>query len=115
MIVTLVAVLEGMRILPGALWAAGVALLVASSWTTFRIQSDVAEIRVSGDAASVRTVWEILNDIDSPWEPILAVRDYGTWMHLTIGLTSYELDRHHWPLYDTLIRMLRKNYASGDQ
>lgn len=111
MIVTLVAVLEGMRILPGAVWAAGVALFIASFWTTFRIQSDVAEIRVDEDAASVRTVWEILNDVDAPPKPILAIRDYGTWMHLTVGLTNYELERSLWPRYDNLVRVLRTSYA----
>lgn len=107
MIITLVAVLEGVRILPGALWAAGGALLLASSWTTFRIQVEVAEIQIAEDFIAVRTVWDILKNVDPQWERILDVRDYGRWMHVTIGLSSYELDRKRWPHYDELAGALR--------
>lgn len=113
MIITLVAVLEGVQILPGAFWAAAGALFVASTWTTFRIQSEVAEIRIGVDLVAVRTVWEILNNVDPQWEHILDVRDYGRWMHVTIGLGSYELDRKRWPQYDDLARVLRRRSRQG--
>lgn len=109
MILTLVAVLEEATIIPGALWAAGGALFIASSWTTFRIQTEVAEIRVGLDFVAIRTVWETLNSIEPPLQQILDVRDYGKWMHVTIGLTTYELDRRRWPRYKELGMALKRS------
>jgi hypothetical protein len=113
MIITLVAVLEGVQIVPGAFWAAAGALFVASTWTTFRIQSEVAEIRLGVDLVAVRTVWEILNNVEPHWEQILDARDYGRWMHVTIGLSSYELDRKRWPHYDDLADVLKRRFRRG--
>ncbi len=115
MILTLVGVLEGIRILPGALWAAGGALLIASTWTTFRIQTELAEIRIGGDFVAARTVWELLNDVEPSRERVLDVREYGEWMHVTIGLTTYELNREHWPRYAELASALRNCAAAGRQ
>lgn len=113
MILTLVGVLEGIQILPGAFWAAGAALLIASAWTTFRLQADVAEIRVEGPFVTARTVWDVLNDVEVRREHVLDVRDYGRWTHVTIGLTTYDLDREHWPAYNGLVSALRNCAASG--
>lgn len=107
MILTLVAVLEGVQILPGLFWASGAALLVASAWTSFRLQRDVAEIRVGADLACVRTVWEILNEPRAEWQQVLDVRDYGTWAHVTVGYASYELDRERWSRYKEMVDALK--------
>lgn len=107
MILTLVAVLEGVQILPGLFWASGGALLVASAWTSFRLQREVAEIRVRSDLACVRTVWEVLNEPCAEWQQVLDVRDYGTWAHVTVGFASYELDRGRWNRYGEMVDALR--------
>ena len=107
MILTLVAVLEGVQILPGLFWASGAALLVASAWTSFRLQREIAEIRVASDLACIRTVWEALNEPRAEWHQVLDVRDYGTWAHVTIGFASYELDRDRWSRYRELIEALK--------
>lgn len=107
MILTLVAVLEGVQILPGLLWASGAALVVASAWTSFRLQREVAEIRVASDMACIRTVWETLNEPLAEWHQVLDVRDYGTWAHVTVGFASYELDRERWNRYKDLIDALK--------
>lgn len=112
MILTLIAVLEGIRILPGAFWAAGAALVIASAWTTFRIQATVAEICIDGPLVAARTVWEVVNDVEVRREQVLDVRDYGRWMHVTIGLTTYDLDREYWPEYTRLVAALRNCAAS---
>lgn len=112
MVLTLVAVLEGVRILPGVFWASGAALLVASAWTTFRLQRVVAEIRVTPEMASIRTVWEVMSD-EPHWKPVLAVRDYGSWADVTIGLASYEIERDRWENYDELIAALKSCWRAG--
>lgn len=108
MILTLVAVLEGLRILPGFLWASGAALLIAAAWTSFRLQREVAEILISSDVACVQSVWEILNEARAECRQVLDVRDYGKWSHVTIGFTSYEIDRDRWDRYDELVAALKK-------
>ncbi len=107
MILTLVAVLEDVQILPGLLWASGAALLTASAWTSFRLQREAAELLVSSETACVRTVWEVLNGVRAEWQQVLDVRDYGTWAHVTIGFASYEIDRERWVRYDELIAALK--------
>ncbi len=113
MILTLVAVLEGARILPGLLWASGAALLVASMWTSFRLQREVAEISVRSDVACIRTVWEVLNEPRAEWHQVLDVRDYGTWAHVTVGYASYELDRGRWNQYTELVVALKASLRAG--
>lgn len=107
MILTLVGVLEGVQILPGLLWASGAALLIASAWTSFRLQRQVAVIRISSEFASAQTVSDVLNDVPPRWQQVLDVRDYGTWAHVTIGLTPFELDRAEWDQYYELISALK--------
>lgn len=107
MILTLVAVLEGVLIFPGLLWASGGALLTASAWTSFRLQREVAEIRISPDIVCVRTVWDVLNNARTEWAQVLDVRDYGTWAHVMIGFTSYEIDRDRWERYEDLVAGLK--------
>lgn len=108
MILTLVAVLEGVPILPGLLWASAAALLIASAWTSFRLQREVAVVRISSEFASAQTVSDVLNDARPRWQHVLDVRDYGSWAHVTIGLTPFEIDRAHWNDYDELITSLKR-------
>ena len=102
MILTLVAVLEGIRVIPYALWAAAGALAVASFWTSYQLRSRVAEIRISDGFASVQTPWDLKRGLAPEWEPVLDVRDYGSWLHVTIGLSTYELERSDWPKFADL-------------
>lgn len=106
MILTLVAVLESVPIIPGALWGAGGAIIVASLWTTFRLQREIAEVHVSDEFACVRSVWDVLKGENTRWQRVLDVRDYGSWMHATIGLATYEFDRDKWPRHERLLAAL---------
>ena len=99
MILTLVAVLEGIRVIPYALWAAAGALAAASFWTSYQLRSRVAEIRISEGFASVQTPWDLKRGQAPEWEPVLDIRDYGSWLHATIGLSTYELERSDWPKF----------------
>jgi hypothetical protein len=99
MILTLVAVLEGIRVVPFALWAAAGALGLASFWTSYQLRSRVAEIRISDGFASVQTPWDLKRGRALEWEPVLDVRDYGSWLHVTIGLSTFELERKDWPQF----------------
>ena len=114
MVLTLVAILEGVRVMPYVLWAAAAALAAASFWTSFRLRSIVAEVRVLDEFASVQSPWDLVRARKREWEPVLDVRDYGSWMHATIGLSSYEFERNDWPLYEDLARTLAAASGSPD-
>ncbi|MEX0821614.1 MAG: hypothetical protein WD021_05675 [Rhodothermales bacterium] len=106
MIATLVAVLEELSIVPYAFWAAAGAILLASAWTSFNLRRRIAEIHVRGPWVRIRSVADVAaNRMDSAHR-VLDVRDYGSWADVTIGLTSYELDRDAWPRYDDLVTSL---------
>jgi hypothetical protein len=102
MVVTLLAMLEGFPVMPHVLIAGGAALFAASYWTTFHLRRRPVEIRVQDGFACVLTAWDLLRGRSAEWEPILDARDYGSWLHLTIGLVGFELERSEWPDYDGL-------------
>lgn len=106
MIVTLVAVLEGIAVLPGAFWAAGAAIVVASVWTSFALRLRVAEIRVDGPWVQVRSVADVVLNQAEPPQRVLDVRDYGSWADVTVGLTSYQLNGAVWPAFEELLDAL---------
>lgn len=106
MIATLVAVLEGLPILPHSLWAAGAAGLLSAAWTSFNLRRRVAEIRIEGPWVQVRSVADVALQQTDPPKRVLDVRNYGSWAHLTVGLTSFELERAEWPAFDELVEAL---------
>lgn len=112
MILTLVAALEGLPILPYVIWAAGGALLIASLWTSFGLRRRIAEIRVDDEWAYVRSVSDVVSDRHGRSERVIDVRDYGTWASVTIGLTTYELDGSSWLNFDGLLEALRRAWTS---
>lgn len=108
MIATLVGVLEGVRVLPHALWAAGGALVIATMWTSYVLHRRVAEIRVDGEWARVLSVSDVLDGAgydQSAWR-VLDVRRYDSWADVTVGLTTYELARDDWPDFEALVQSL---------
>lgn len=109
MIVTVVAVLQGYPVIPYVWFGSGVALLLASLWTTFRLQRDLAEIHVHQAFAAVRSVWDVSQQTrELRWYRVLDLRDYRTWSLATIGLTSYEINWDEWPEYEQLKEALRE-------
>ena len=106
MIATLVGVLEGVQVLPGAFWAAGAAVALASVWTSFRLRGRIAEIRVDGEWVYVRSIDDVLAGSRRSGRKVLDVRPYGSWAYVTVGLTMFELDRECWPEFDRLIEAL---------
>lgn len=106
MIATLVAVLEGLPVVPYAFWAGGGALLIATVWTSFDLRRRIAEIGIAGPWVQVRSIADVAARRAEPARRVLDVRDYGTWAHLTVGLTSYELERADWPHFEELVEAL---------
>lgn len=106
MVLTLVGVLEGVAIVPYVFWAAGAALLLAALWTSFQLRRRPAEIRIQDEWARVLSIRDVARDHTPAPERVWDVRDYGYWANVTIGLTSFELDRSRWPEYPSLIASL---------
>lgn len=106
MIGTLVAVLEGLPVLPYTFWAAAAAVLFATAWTSFNLRRRVAEIRIEGPWVQVRSIADVAVHRAEPAHRVLDVRNYGSWAHVTVGLTSFELERAKWPGFEELIDAL---------
>lgn len=106
MILTLVGVLEGMPILPYALWAAGAAVALASAWTSFQMRRKLAEIVVDDEWVRTRSIWDVARGRSAPSMRVLDVRDYGSWALITVGLTSHTVERQDWSEYDSLVSAL---------
>lgn len=111
---TLVVALQGYPVQPFVWWMSGAALALASAWTTFRLQRTVAEIRIDGPLAWVRTIADCVRDPrgrHSEWEPVHDMRDYGRWCFVTVGLSSYTIEQDDWPFYEVLRDALRDAYV----
>lgn len=106
MILTLVGVLEGVRVVPHVFWAAGAAVLLASAWTSFRLRSRIVEVQIDDGWVRVRSAWDVVHRRREPRRRLLEVRDYGSWADVTVGLASYELQREDWPEYERLVEVL---------
>lgn len=112
MVLTLVGVLEGLTIAPYAFWAAGAAVVIAAAWTSFQLRLKLAEIRVDGEWVRTRSIWDVARNRGVPARRVLDVRDYGSWAFITVGLSSFSIDRASWPEYEDLITSLDMARAS---
>ena len=109
MIVTLVALLEGVFFLPYFLVASLAALGVASLWTHFALRSTPAAIQVKGDRAAVSTIWEVLQPFPHfDWRPVYDLRDHSEGLTVTIGYDYYLLYRANWPRLASLADVLEQ-------
>lgn len=108
MVITLVGVLEGVRVVPYALWAAGAALVVAALWTSFQQRRKLAEIRIQDGWAQSLSVRDVARGHRRRSQRVLDVKHYGSWAFVTIGLSSYELERARWPEFEELVAVLRQ-------
>lgn len=108
MIVTLVAVLEGRRVLPALAAASVGALLLSSAWVHFQLRRTPAAIYVTDGYAAVRSVWHVLQGQRSglDWMPVLDVRERSSGVRATIGYESFALDEADWPDHGRLIDAL---------
>lgn len=109
MILTLVAVLEGLQIFPGVIWGTAAAFVAASAWTSFRLHRELAEIRILSELACLRTVWDVLHDAPDEWRPVLDIRDYGSWALASVGDASYEIEREKWAEYKNMIAAFKRS------
>lgn len=109
MIVTLVALLEGVFFLPYFLLASMAALGVASLWTHFALRSTPAAIQVKEDRAAVSSIWEVLQS--SPhlnWHPVYDLREHSEGLIVTIGHDYYSLRKANWPRLSSLADALEQ-------
>lgn len=113
MILTLVGVLEGVQVMPYTFWAAGAALLAAALWTSFKLRRAPAEIRIADDWIRVLSVRDVARNRLPRAEPLLDVRDYGSFADATVGLASVEIERARWPHYEELIATLQEARMGG--
>lgn len=109
----LVTVLQGFPALAYLLIGFPAALLVAVSWTFFRMHALIVEVHVRPGEASVRTVWETARERPLRWAPIYELRDAPSSLTLAVGDAAYELNRAAWPEADTLLEALRSARALG--
>lgn len=113
MVLTLVGVLEGVTIIPYVFWAAGAALALAMIWTSFQLRRRPAEIRIEDGWARVRSVRDVAKGRTPASQRVWDIREYGSWAMVTIGLSSFDLDRSRWPDYHTLVAALDSARTAG--
>jgi hypothetical protein len=109
MIGALIAVLEGVPVLPFLTVGFPLALVLALAWTLFRVFGTIAEVHVRPGAAAVRTVSEVLRapSASPTWKPIFELRADATMLVLALGDATYELPRRQWPEADVMLNTLR--------
>ncbi|MFQ5571922.1 MAG: hypothetical protein ACE5G0_19760 [Rhodothermales bacterium] len=107
MVGALIAMLQGYPALAFLTLGFPIAVTIASVWTLFRLQATTAEIYVRPGAASVRSVRDCFRK-NHPfhWVPILDLRSGERSLTLSLGDTTYELDRTDWPDADALLKTL---------
>lgn len=109
MIITLVALLEGVFFLPYFLIASLAALGVASLWTHFALRSTPAAIKIRGDQAAVSSIWEVLQpSAHLDWRPVYDLRDHSEGLTVTIGHDYYSLYQSDWPRLTSLADALEQ-------
>lgn len=107
MLLTLVGVLEGLRVLPFAYWGAAAAVAVASGFTSYNLRRRIVEIQIDGPWVRMRSARDVTTGAEGIGSRVLDVRDYGSWADVTLGWSSYEIDRTEWPDYRMLVDALR--------
>ncbi|MGI9173954.1 MAG: hypothetical protein ACR2GR_01365 [Rhodothermales bacterium] len=113
MIVTLVAALEGLSLLPFLLVGFPGAIAAATLWTRYRLTLTLAEIHVRGGEAAVRTVTDVLRHGRLAWRPVFDLRKTRTTFIVAFGRTQYELDDADWPDVRVLLDALQKARRAG--
>ena len=108
MIVTLVAALEGLNLLPFLLFGFPGAIVAATLWTRYRLALTPAEIHVREGEAALRTVAEVLRHGRLAWRPVFDLRKTRTTFIIALGRTQYELDDADWPDVRTLLEALQR-------
>jgi hypothetical protein len=108
MIGALLTVLQGYPALLYLLIGFPVAILVAASWTLFRMQATVAEIHVRPGAAAVRSIWDCAHNRALQWMPIFELRTEKQNLTVALGDTTYELDGASWPDAQALLATLQQ-------
>lgn len=110
-IVILVRMLQGMDVLSFVYAGLPAACAAAIFWTRYQLGRAVAEIRVGEGTAAVRTVWEVADGSPPHEEPVIDVRNYRSWLLVTVGAQVLELERSDWPEYDRLRETLQAAHA----
>ena len=107
MLFSLSGALQGYRILPYLTYGAPAGVVLAWLWTSFRLGSQVAELRILGDRVQVRTLWELLRNVepDTPL-PIWDLRREDHSFTFTTGHRTYHFDDHEWTDGETVFEAL---------
>jgi hypothetical protein len=115
MIVTLVAVLEGRPLTLLHLLGFVAALIAAFVWTAYQLRARVVEIRIIGEAVTVRTMLDVaLGRRPENWYRLLDLRRTSGGFLIAIGDRLYEFDDADWPESPALLEALRTaRHASG--
>ncbi|PEN15054.1 hypothetical protein CRI94_01840 [Longibacter salinarum] len=116
MIMATVQVLEGIDPFPYVVVAAPIAIVVAVGWTRFRLASRLAELHTYPGMAALRSVDEVVRDVDLDWRPVFDVREAPDKIHVTLGHETHTLLDRDWPGHDVLLGALRSaRYDRTDQ
>lgn len=93
-------------------WGLPAAIALATVWTHFSMARTVAEVRFRTGQAALRSVYDVLLDRPSDWQPIFNVRTTTWHLELSVGRTTYEMTPKRWPDYETLCDAARQSFAS---
>ena len=108
MIVTLVAMLQGVPVLQVLYLGFPIAVVIAFIWTWIRLKSTVCEILISDSSVAIRTRFAAASPIEGlEWKRLLDVQPIGGGLRLTLGLEQYAIYSAEWESWTPLKQALR--------
>lgn len=108
MIVTLVSMLQGLPVLLLTVAGFALAITLANLWTHYRLRRTPAEVRVRGEVAAIRSIWDVAVHAPLVWGRVFDLRDTSSERTVTVGLTSYDLAKGDWPEMRELTEALQQ-------
>jgi hypothetical protein len=109
MIMATIQVLQHIDPLPYVLALAPVAILLAITWTRFRLSSKAAELHTYPGMAALRSIEDVLQNRSLDWRPVFDVREAPDRLHVTMGHETHTLPDADWPGHDVLLDALRSS------
>lgn len=116
MIMATVQVLEKVDPLPYVATLTPVALVIAVTWTRFRLGARIAELHTYPGMAAIRSIDDVVHNRSLDWRPVFDVRETPDRIHVTMGHETHTFLDAQWPGHDDLLEALRSSrYDRTDQ
>lgn len=108
MIITLVAMLQGIPVLQVLYLGFPIAVVVAFIWTWIKLKNTVCEVLISGSSVAIRSKYAAAHPIEGlEWKRLIDVQTHGGGLRLTLGLEQFSLVSSEWEKWTLLKQTLR--------